>query len=288
MKNAQEMFATDFLNLSFNEQDELIINCLIHSAKMIDTKTKKADAESMENGYEKAFRNGLKESALSLVNDADVKQSAWMYALESANDAENFDKPLLYMVSVATSKALSKAIYGDIKKSNTDTIDTETPIAVYFDNVETTVLNEMTRVEIFDYLPNKTRVQIITMLDLMQYGYKADEICEYFGIREKTLASWKSAVVCAIARHKADNKEYKDALALLDSTKAKQNESAFKAAQKAVYDALNGCESYNKDMREKTEKKNKALTRWLNADYMERIRFITYHKDDFKTIFNIK
>ena len=283
MKNAQEMFATDFLNLSFDEQDELIINCLVHSAKMIDTKTKKADSESMEKGYEKAFRNGLKESALTLVNDSDVKQSAWMYTLESANNAENFDMPLLYMVSVATSKALSKAIYGDIKKSNTDTIDTETPIAVYFDNVETKVLNDIERTEIFDYLPNGIKVNAILALDLMEYGYSVAEIIDYMGITEKTYAQWMSAVINAVAIHKAVNKEFKTAQIIIESKRAKQNKAAYKAAEKAISDMLNGCESYNKP-----SKKNAALRNWLNADYMERIRFITYHKDDFKMIFNLK
>ena len=282
--NAQEMFATDFLFLSFDEQNELIINCLVHSAKMIDTKTKKeTDSENIENGYTSAFCNGLKESALSLVNDSDVRQSAWMYVLESANNAENFDMPLLYMVSVATSKALSKAIYGDIKKGKNDCIDTETPISVYFDSVETQVIKDVSRIELFDYLPNKTRVQTIACLDLMECGYKVSEIIDYFGITEKTFSQWMSSVINALAIVKADNREFKAAKRLLDSTRATQNKAAHKAAEKAVYDALNGLESYNPN-----SKKNKALRNWLNMDYMERIRFITYHKDTFKQIFNIQ
>ena len=283
MKNAQEMFATDFLNLSFDEQDELIINCLVHSAKMIDTKTKKADSESMEKGYEKAFRNGLKESALILVNDSDVRQSAWMYALESANNAENFDMPLLYMVSVATSKALSKAIYGDIKKSNTDTIDTETPLCSYFDSVESQVIDGISRIELYEYLPIKIRNNCIAMLDLMEYGYTKKEICEYFQITEKTLAQWESACVSATARQKANNNEFRIAQILMESKRAKQNVSAYKTAQKAIYAILNGLESYKEE-----SPKTKAEKKWLAMDYMERIRFITYHKDEFKLLVNSK
>ena len=282
--NAQELFITDFLSMSFDEQEQLIKNCLVHSASFIDTKTKKeTDANNIENGFEKAFVNGLKSSALSLVNDSDVIQSAWLYTLESANNADNFDKPLLYMVCKATNKALSDTIYGNIKSGKTDTIDTETPIAIYFDNVESKVLNDIERTEIFDYLPNKTRVQIITCLDLLEYGYKVSEIIDYFDITEDTFSQWMSATINAIAIHKADNKEFKTAQKLLESKKAKRNKVAFMNAQKAVYAILNGCDSYNKP-----SKKNKALNEWLTADYMERIKFITYHKDDFKMIFNLK
>jgi len=282
--NAQELKGNEFLTLSFNEQEQLIKNCLVHSASMIDTKTKKeTDSENIDKGFDKAFVNGLKESAFSLVNDSDVIQSAWMYTLESANKAESADISLLYLVCVATSKALSKAVYGDIKRNNTDSIDTENPINVYFDNVESKVLNEIERTEIFDLLPSKTKVQIITCLDLMEYGYKVSEIVDYFDITEDTFSQWMSAVINAIAVHKADNKEFKYAQKLLNSKRAKRNKVAFKNAQKAVYDMLNGLESYQTNT-----KKNKALNEWLNMDYMARIKFITYHKDDFKTIFNLK
>lgn len=282
--NAQEMFATDFLSLSFDEQEQLINNCLVHSATMIDTKTKKeTDKESIENGFEKAFVNGLKVSAMTYINNDDVRQTAWLLAIEKANNKELFDMPLLYMLCKCTNKALSDCIYGNIKGGKSDTIDTDTPIAVYFDNVETKVLNDIERTEIFDYLPNGIKVNAILALDLMECGYTVAEIIDYMGITEKTFSQWMSAVINAVAISKAANKEFKAAKIIHESKRARQNKAAFKAAEKAIADMLNGCESYNKP-----SKKTAALRNWLNSDYMERIKFITYHKDDFKMIFNLK
>ena len=281
--NANEMMGNEFLSLEFDAQEQLIINCLVHSATFIDSKVKKADADSIADGYEKEFINGLKVSAMTYVNNEDVRQSAWMLTLEKANHEKASETPLLYMVCKATNKALSDAIYGNIKGNKDDSIDTETPLCSYFDSVESQVIDGISRMELYEYLPIKIRNNCIAMLDMMEYGYTKKEICGYFEITEKTLAQWESACVSATARQKAENHEYRIAQMLIESKRAKQNVSAYKTAQKAIYAILNGLESYKEE-----SPKTKAEKKWLAMDYMERIRFITYHKEEFKLLVNSK
>ena len=262
-----------FADMTSERQIKLVTACVYHSAKNLDKRMKKADAES---GFEKEFINSAKQSFIRFVNEHkdDIMQESFCNCLMDTDKAQA-EKPLLLFITIECTKAINKYYYDNSKpKSNIDDVEYSLPT---FDNPETKAIKECTKAEIFAYLPKAKRANIIMYLDLKDYGYSIAEIADIMNVSEKTLAEYKFEYACALAIVKAENKEYESARKILDTVKATKAQKRKAETQAVIFDMIKGI------YKERNEN-SKAVNAWLNLSYVERINLYTKDKKAFDKI----
>ena len=264
-----------FADMTSERQIKLVTACVYHSAKNLDKRMKKADAES---GFEKEFINSAKQSFIRFVNEHkdDIMQESFCNCLMDTDKAQA-EKPLLLFITIECTKAINKYYSNGKKKHDDLTMVENTMLSKPFDNPETKAIKECTKAEIFAYLPKAKRANIIVYLDLKDYGYSLGEIAEIMGVSEKTLCEYKFEYACALAIVKAENKEYESARKILDTVKATKAEKRKAETQAVIFDMIKGI---YKDRNENS----KAVNAWLNLSYIERINLYTKDKKAFDKI----
>lgn len=262
-----------FTDMTSERQIKLVKACVYHSAKNLDKRMKKADAES---GFEKEFINSAKQSFIYFVNEHkdDIMQESFCNCLSDMDKAQA-EKPLLLYITIECTKAINKYYYDNSKpKTNIDDVEYSLPT---FDNPETKAISECTKADIFAWLPKAKRANIIMYLDLKDYGYSIAEIADIMNVSEKTLAEYKFEYACALAIVKAENKEYESARKILDTVKATKAEKRKAETQAIIYDMVKGI------YKERNEN-SKAINAWLNLSYIDRINLYTKNKKAFDKI----
>ena len=278
--------ASEFSFMPFERQNALVINCLIHSAKMLDKRTRKASKADKALGYEKSFINTAKESFLRFINGQD-KDDIFNQTWENILGTENGETALLLELCKCATKAINYYYSRKAKSSKEERLyyydgeeeeeRTENFRLPHFDSPEAKAISECSKAEIFEWLPKAKRANIIMYLDLKDYGYNLSEIAEIMNVSEKTLCEYKFEYACALAIVKAQNKEFESARQILDTVKATKAEKRKAETQAIIFDMVKGI------YKEKNEN-SKAVNAWLGLSYIERINLYTKDKKAFDKI----
>lgn len=270
---------SDFPMMKESRQVAIVKNCVIHSAKYLDRKLKKASKEAQAQGYEKSFVNSGKESFVAFINGQDkddIMQQAFLNALEMATEESATETPLLLMVCKATTKAINSYFYKSKKaRANSYDIDFNTPC---FDNVEYKVIDTITRADIYDLLPHSKKMDIVTMLDMKEYGYTVKEIAVKMCITVKTLAEYERAYKLALAKYYALNGFAESAREIINTLKGISTESKRKQVEKEIACILKGT------WKAESARKDKVLSNWLSLSYIERINAFTNNKELYNKV----
>ena len=270
---------SDFPMMKESRKVEIVKNCVIHSAKYLDRKLKKASKEEQLQGYEKAFVNSGKESFVTFINGQDkddIMQQAFLNALEMASEESATEMPLLLMVCKATTKAINSYFYKSKKaRASSYDIDFNTPC---FDNVEYKVIDTITREDIYDLLPHSKKLDIITMLDMKEYGYTVKEIAVKMCITVKALAEYERCYKMALAKYYALNGFAESAREIINTLKGISTAKKAEQAERDIACILSGA------WKAESARKDKALTNWLSLSYIERINAYTNNRELYNKI----
>ena len=278
--NYDEFKGNDFPMLTWEEQKELVRNCLVHSAKLIDEKAKTATVvDSLGNEHSEVLNI---RSAFDTLNDwqakEDIFNEAFALALERANDENHGEKPLLFMLCGCSMSVLNAFRYNGKAHAHDDVMDYENSVmATRYDSPEYRTMKECSKAELFGYIESAKRAEIITMLDFFDMGYTTAETADMMDVSADTIEQYLSAVVNALAVKKAHESDFRTAQRILDTTKANRNRTAHKRAEKAIYDMVKGV--YAERREEST-----AVRNWLNLSYIERINLFTTNREAFNRI----
>lgn len=252
--------AKDFFSMPFERQNAFVKNCMVHSAIYRDRKA------------------NMKNACLALVREKweDIYQQSWLNIYESASDEKAESLPLVLFVTIMTSKALRKYL-NDSGKPHGNIEDSEYSLP-HFESPEIAMIKNITREEIFDLLPTSKKLDIITMLDLKEYGYTIKEIAVIMCITMKTLSQYEKLYQIALAKHCAMNGYSESAREIINSLQAMKYQNEKAQAEKEIALILKGAWQAEK------ERKAKPLTAWLNLSYIERINAYTNNRELYNKI----
>lgn len=277
----KELFATDFIAMSFDEQESIINACLVNSAKLINSMQK----ESTNYADYKSYRDCVK---FLFAEHDDIFNSAWIYCVENAQ-AEKFDNmPIALYVSKMSGKALRKAFYQSGKALLYEDI-TDEQIAKNkkkyenaFESVncancfdDYSIVFDMDRIEnILSFVRDEYKAQCKVVIDMLVIGYNYSEIAKYMKVSVKTVSIYASAIANACAMVNCNDREWN----ALDRIIA--NDITFKdtISRKIIENAI--IAEYKKAY----PKESSLVINWQHA--LDRLKSASYYANTQKSLAN--
>ena len=231
----KELFAIDFIEMSFNEQESIINACLVNSAKLINSMQK----ESTNYADYKSYRDCV---VFLFANHDEIFNDSWINCIEMASNDKYADMPLALYVSKMSGKALRKAFYWNAKSAS-EKADTETMVncANCFDDYS--IVFDVDRIEsILNCVRDEYKAQCKVVIDMLTIGYNYSEIAKHMKVSANTISKYISAIANALAIVNANDKDWNaldriiaNDISFKDSISRKIIEKAIIAEYKKAY-----------------------------------------------------